>query len=32
LIHRDLTRKGPSIAPHPHVDFEQPAASPAIGS
>jgi hypothetical protein len=32
LIHRDLTRKGPSIAPHPHIDFEQPAASPAIGS
>jgi hypothetical protein len=32
LIHRDLTSKGPSIAPHPHVDFEQPAASPAIGS
>ena len=32
LIHRDLTRKGPSIAPHPHVDFEKPAPSPAVGS
>ena len=32
LIHRDLTRKGPSIAPHPHVDFEQPAPSPVVGS
>ncbi len=32
LIHRDLTRKSPSIAPHPHVDFEQPAPSPAVGS
>ena len=28
LIHRDLTRKGPSISPHPHVDFEQPAPGP----
>ncbi len=25
LFHRDLTRKGPFIAPHPRVDFEQPA-------
>jgi hypothetical protein len=32
LIHRDLTRKVPSIAPHPHVDFEQPAPSPVVGS
>jgi hypothetical protein len=32
LIHRDLSRKGPSIAPHPHVDFEQTAPSPAVGS
>jgi hypothetical protein len=32
LIHRDLTRKGPSIAPHPRVDFEKPAPSPAVGS
>ena len=32
LIHRDLTRKRPSIAPHPHVDFEQPALSPVVGS
>jgi hypothetical protein len=32
LIHRDLTRKGPSIAPHPHVDLKKPAPSPAVGS
>jgi hypothetical protein len=32
LIHRDLTRKGPSIAPHPPVDFEKPAPSPAVGT
>ncbi len=37
LIHRDLKRKGPSIAPHPHVDnntvdFKQPAPSPVVGS
>jgi hypothetical protein len=32
LIHRDLTRKRPSIAPHPHVDFEQAAPSPVVGS
>jgi hypothetical protein len=30
LIHRDLTRKRPSIAPHPHVDFKQPAPSPVL--
>jgi hypothetical protein len=32
LIHRDLTRKGPSIVSHPHVDFEPPALSPTVGS
>ncbi len=32
LIHRDLTRKLPSIAPHPHVDFEQAAPSSVVGS
>jgi hypothetical protein len=32
LLHRALTRKGPSIVPHPHVDFEQPAPSPTAGS
>jgi hypothetical protein len=32
LLHRDLTRKGPSIAPHPHVEFEQPAPSPTVES
>ena len=26
-LHRNLTRKGPSMAPHPHVDIEQPAQS-----
>ncbi len=31
LIHRDLTRKRPSIAPHPHVDFEKPAPSMDFG-
>ncbi len=32
LIHRDLTRKCPSIASHPHVDFKKPAPSPTVGS
>jgi hypothetical protein len=32
LIHRDLTRKGPSIAPHPHVHFQKLAPCPAVGS
>jgi hypothetical protein len=32
LLHRYLTRRGPSIAPHPHVDFEQQASSPAVWS
>ncbi len=30
LFHRDLTRKGLSIPPHSHVDFEQPASSHAV--
>jgi hypothetical protein len=25
LLNRGLTRKGPHILPHPHVDFKQPA-------
>ncbi len=27
-----MTKKGPSIAPHPHVEFKQPAPSPVVGS
>jgi hypothetical protein len=32
LLQRALTRKVPSMAPHPHVDFEQPAPSPTVWS
>ncbi len=32
LLHRDLTRKCPFIAPHSHDDFEQPVPSPTVGT